>query len=68
MVKVLNHKERKVYRRDFTYIGDLTDAQARVIASKLFADEDNTVVAIDFLGNYDNIYVTSKDADFRPLT
>ena len=68
MVKVFNHKERKVYRRDFTYIGNLTDTQARVIASKLFADEDNTVVNVDFLGNYDNIYVTSKESDFRPLT
>lgn len=68
MVKVFNHKEGKMYRKDFTYIGSLTDAQARVIASKLFADEDNTVVNVDFLGNYDNIYVTSKESDFRPLT
>ena len=68
MVKVFNHKERKMYRKDFTYIGNLKDEEARVIASKLFADEDNTVVNVDFLGRYDNIYVTSKDADFRPLT
>lgn len=68
MVKVFNHKEGKMYRKDYTYIGTLTDEQARAIACKLFADENNTVVNVDFLGKYDNIYVTSKESDFRPLT
>lgn len=68
MVKLFNHKDGKMYRKDFTYIGELKDAEARRIASKLFADENNTVVNVDFLGKYDNIYVTSKDSDFRPLT